>query len=147
MQPAARPRPRGQALGQEPAREDAGAPLKRHEPVSITIFHRVSDALNLDLGFNHTSKFKASPTRIRETTIIRYQPLPTVFHSGVECDEHASRRDEIDRHNDKMKIRIPLFLLLRATSPPVDSASRWIYTNPPPVEDVHERQRSSPPRG
>src|SRR5215510_6178545 len=30
MQPAVRPRPRGQALGREPAREDAGAPLKRH---------------------------------------------------------------------------------------------------------------------
>ena len=29
MQPAAPPRPRGQARGQEPAREDAVAPLKR----------------------------------------------------------------------------------------------------------------------
>jgi len=27
MQPAVRPRPRGQAIGQAPAREDAGAPL------------------------------------------------------------------------------------------------------------------------
>src|SRR5215510_1937226 len=30
MQPAARPRPRGQVCGQELAREDAGAPLGRH---------------------------------------------------------------------------------------------------------------------
>src|SRR5262245_65376403 len=30
VQPAVRPRPRGQALGEEPAREDAGAPLMRH---------------------------------------------------------------------------------------------------------------------
>jgi hypothetical protein len=29
MQPAARPRPRGQALGHTLAREDAGAPLRR----------------------------------------------------------------------------------------------------------------------
>jgi len=30
MQPAAPPRPRGQVCGHEPAREDAGAPLRRH---------------------------------------------------------------------------------------------------------------------
>jgi hypothetical protein len=29
-QPAVRPRPRGQACGHEPAREDAGAPSRRH---------------------------------------------------------------------------------------------------------------------
>jgi hypothetical protein len=39
MQPAERPRPRGQARGQEPAREDAGAPLKRHWLVFILKDH------------------------------------------------------------------------------------------------------------
>src|SRR5215813_1879883 len=40
MQPAVRPRPRGQARGHEPAREDAGAPLKRHWLVLILKDHQ-----------------------------------------------------------------------------------------------------------
>src|SRR5215813_15149244 len=40
MRPSARPRPRGQARGQEPAREDAGAPLKRHWVVLILKDHQ-----------------------------------------------------------------------------------------------------------
>ena len=43
MQPAARPRPRGQALGQEPARGDAGAPLMRHWLVFILKDHMTYD--------------------------------------------------------------------------------------------------------
>jgi len=40
MQSAVRPRPRGQACDQEPAREDAGAPLKRHLLVLILNDHQ-----------------------------------------------------------------------------------------------------------
>src|SRR5262249_2566397 len=53
MQPAARPRPRGQARGQEPAREDAGAPLVRH----LLVFLK---------DHKPSSKFKASLTRRRK---------------------------------------------------------------------------------
>src|SRR5215813_5395165 len=42
MQPSVRPRPRGQALGREPAREDAGAPLKRHRLHLILKDHKSS---------------------------------------------------------------------------------------------------------
>src|SRR5215510_188770 len=42
MQQAVRPRPRGQASGQAPAREDAGAPLKRHWLVLILKLHNSS---------------------------------------------------------------------------------------------------------
>jgi len=44
MQPAVRPRPRGQAPGQEPAREDAGAPI-------VFIFQFVRDKSKCDTKF------------------------------------------------------------------------------------------------
>jgi len=46
MQPAARPRPRGQVCGPEPAREDAGAPLTRHWLQLILKDHQRRSKLN-----------------------------------------------------------------------------------------------------
>jgi len=52
-QPAERPRPRGQAIGQSPAREDAGAPLRRHwyhairkSESALRVFARRPDAIH-----------------------------------------------------------------------------------------------------
>jgi hypothetical protein len=59
-QPAVRPRPRGQAFGQKPAREDAGAPL--------VAFHFQMTSTHGGVGFIFTSRQRRLNSAVARAT-------------------------------------------------------------------------------
>src|SRR5215510_12564954 len=95
MQPSARPRPRGQALGQEPAREDAGAPLKRNLLVLILKDHKA--ALQTD-GDARTRRYFSFDQRLAEAlrkAALRVAAAQVADQIVVEADAPALEEQNV----------------------------------------------------